>query len=272
MLVRFPAPKNIPAEVKRYGFVARPLLVDGSRRKALPVEIDSGPKIEPLDFGYVAGSAVHLTSGLEHCTLVALFDHHKKLGAAGHFNVRPENDGEACDSLNEFILNLKDMQNTLALMGATALQAFPVFGMTNRAIVAPVVDILQSLNLLGITVPGVSICQDGDNIYHSYLGKGVVNFHLDGTRKVTKLFEAKREPVDRAAPLLEKVEEALEYFEEICGDSGRAQFMNSALPYLAAWHFNDPATFLNKAIEAIDEGSELKPQEIGKFFKQLVRI
>lgn len=272
MRVSFPKPAEIRDAVKRQGFVARALQVKGRRPKTLEVEVYAGRKIEPQNFGYVAGTATHLTSGLEHCTLVALFDHNKRVGAAGHFQVEAGDEAAGYGSLNEFIVNLKDMRNTLALMGAARLQAFPVFGMTGAGMIAPVLDVLQVLNSLGIPVPGVSICADGDNVYQSYLKRGMVNYYLDGTQKTKLLFKASPNPMDRAAPILRQAEVAIAYFEDICGEHGRSDFMNFALLYLAAKYFDRPSAFLKRAKRAVDIGSYKPLSSIGQYFRSLVKV
>jgi hypothetical protein len=273
--VSFPSAGLIKAQVGKTGYVARALLMEGRRREALPVEEYSGRKVEPQDFGYIAGTATHVTSGLEHCILLALFDPEARLGAAGHFQVFSEADTlpSAVDSLNEFIANTQDMKTTLTLIGSTLkkLQGFCVFGMSGIGAIAPVVDILQVLNNQGIPVPQVAICQEPEHVFQSYLERGVVNYYFDGQKKTHKIFEASPNPTDQASRILHYGEEVIAYFDEICGEFGRKEFFGHALPYLAAKHFSDPEKFFNQATQAVDEGSERPARAIGDFFRGLVR-
>jgi len=249
--------------------------MDGHREETLPVEIYTGNKVEPGNFGYIAGTATHVTSGLEHCTLVALFDPEVRLGAAGHFQVFSESDPlpMAVDSLNEFIANLRDMQNTLTLIGSTLkkLQGFCVFGMSGIGVIAPVMEILQVLKNQDIPVPQVAVCMEPEHVFQSYLKKGVVNYFFEGQKNTRKIFEAGPAPTDRAAQILYYGEEVIAYFDRICGEFGRREFFGHALPYLAAKHFSEPEKFFNLAMRAVENGSERPAREIGDFFRGLVR-
>jgi hypothetical protein len=235
------------------------------------LEVYSEYDIQTHDFGYLAGPAptVHINSGLQHCTQVALFDLKKQIGASSHFqvvNFSSEN-AKRMPTLEDFRTDIIDMRETLEVLGAKRkdLQGICIFGM-GEYYPARSQDVIRTLHSLGIPIPYVRACKDADDVYRTYLGSGLITRIPHDCEDSYTLKRINPESKDLVPIMLENIEKAEEYFRELCGNLGEDAFNNKLLPRLIALYYNRPATFLKQIKQAIRVGSDATLKDMKAFF------
>lgn len=271
MRISFPPVHQLRATCRETGFVARSALHHGERRPELELDRLNKRHVLTQDLGYIAGTAVHVNLGLEHCTQVVLFDPAKKIGASSHLEAVHYTDALArkVPTRQDILRDITDMVETLGLLGANPhkLTGYCVFGV-GSGLPADLPWVIRVLNGLGIKLPAVAPCFNPDDAYRADLLRGLVTLSAAEDPKPVTLFQTAARQTDLTPRVLAVFQQAEAYHQRICGVFGKEEFAEYTIPRLAAIHFAQPYILLAELKKAVKQGADLSPTKIGPFLRE----